>query len=209
MLQCNINWTILAPGTKSAGRPMFFFFPFNTESQSSSSARTLPLLPAPASTRTNPRRTERACDVGDFAVDFLRQTIVAFTSSLTALGNAANALFAQTTAVLATDRVARDAVGFLNGNWFNFGAQKNPMSPFGSYRQMQDPMSFSPFLTQGFNPMAFNPWAAFAEGMNFWASMWMPAAPRRNPFGNAPGATPFMAKVSAPNGFTWGFSWGA
>ena len=209
MLQCNINWTILAPGTKSAGRPMFFFFPFNTESQSSASAKTLPLLPAPASARTNPRRTERACDVGDFAVDFLRQTIVAFTSSLTALGNAANALFAQTTAVLATDRVARDAVGFLNGNWFNFGAQKNPMSPFGSYRQMQDPMSFSPFLTQGFNPMAFNPWAAFAEGMNFWASMWMPAAPRRNPFGNAPGATPFMAKVSAPNGFTWGFSWGA
>ena len=92
---------------------MFFFFPFNTESQSSSSAKTLPLLPflpAPASARTNPRRTERACDIGDFAVDFLRQTIVAFTSSLTALGNAANALFAQTTAVLATDRVARDAV---------------------------------------------------------------------------------------------------
>ena len=78
---------------------MFFFFPFNTESQSSSSAKTLPLLPflpAPASARTNPRRTERACDIGDFAVDFLRQTIVAFTSSLTALGNAANALFAQT-----------------------------------------------------------------------------------------------------------------
>jgi hypothetical protein len=212
MLQCNINRAILTPGTKSAGRPMFFFFPFNTESQSSSSAKTLPLLPflpAPASARTNPRRTERAGDIGDFAVDFLRQTIVAFTSSLTALGNAANALFAQTTAVLATDRVARDAVGFLNGNWFNFGAQKNPMSPFGPYRQMQDPMSFFPFLTQGFSPTAFNPWAAFSEGMNFWANMWMPAAPRRNPFGNAPGATPFAAKVSAPNGFTWGFSWGA
>ena len=191
---------------------MFFFFPFNTESQSSSNgwgasnAKTLPLLPAPASARTNSRRTERAGDFGDFSVDLLRQTISAFTASLTALGNAANALFAQTAAVLATDRVARDAVGFLNGNWF--GAQKNPMSPFGAYRQMQDPMSFSPLLTQGFNPMAFNPWGTFAEGMNFWANMWMPAAPRRNPFGNAPGATPFMAKVSAPNGLTWGFSWG-
>jgi len=191
---------------------MFFFFPFNTESQSSlngggaSNAKTLPFLPVPASARTNPRRTERAGDFGDFSVDLLRQTIAAFTASLTALGNAANALFAQTAAVLATDRVVRDAAGFLNGNWF--GAQKNPMSPFGTYRQMQDPMAFSPFLTQGFNPMAFNPWGAFAEGMNFWASMGMPAAPRRNPFGNAPGATPFMAKVSAPNGLTWGFSWG-
>jgi hypothetical protein len=193
---------------------MFFFFPFSIESQSSSNgqgfsnAMTLPLLPALASATTNPRRTERACDFGDFGVDLLRQTIAAFTASLTALGNAANALFAQTTAALATDRVARDAAAFLNGNWFNFGAQKNPMSPFGAYRQMQDPMAFSPFLTQGFNPMAFNPWAAFAEGMNFWASMWMPAAPRRNPFSNT-AATPFMAKVSTPNGFSWGFSWGA
>jgi len=192
---------------------MFFFFPFYTESQSSSNglgssnAKTLPLLPAPASARTNPRTTDRACDFGGFAVDLLRQTIAVFTSSLSALGNAANALFAQTTAAFATNRVAHDAAGFLNGNWFNFGAPKNPTSPFGSYRQMQDPMSFSPFLTQGFNPMAFNPWAAFAEGMNFWASMWMPAAPQRNPFSSAP-ATPFMAKVSTPNGFSWGFSWG-
>lgn len=192
---------------------MFFFFPFYTESQSSSNGRgssnamTLPLLPAPASARTNLRRTQRAWDFGDFGVDLLRQTIAAFTSSLTALGNAANALFAQTAAALAANRVAHDAAGFLNGNWFNFGAQKNPTSPFGSYRQMQDPMSFSPFLTQGFNPTAFNPWAAFSEGMNFWASLWMPAAPQRNPFSSAP-ATPFMAKMSTPNGFTWGFSWG-
>jgi len=193
---------------------MFFFFPFNTESQSSSNgwgssnAKALPLLPAPAGARMNPRRTERAWDFGDFSVDLLQRTMAAFTSSLTALGNAANALFAQTAAVLATDRVARDAAGFLNGNWFNFGAQKNPMSPFGAYRQMQDPMAFSPFLTQGFNPMAFNPWGAFAEGMNFWASMWMPAAQPRSPFRSTP-AAPFMAKVSAPNGLTWGFSWGA
>jgi hypothetical protein len=193
---------------------MFFFFPFYTESQSSSNgwgasnAKTVPLLPAPGSARMNSRATDRACDFGDFAVDLLRQTIAAFTSSLTALGNATNALFAQATAALAINRVARDTAGFLNGNWFNAGAPKNPTSPFGYYRQMQDPMSFSPFLTQGFNPMAFNPWATFAEGMNFWARMWMPAAPQRNPFSSTP-ANPFMAKVSTPNGFSWGFSWGA
>ena len=199
---------------QTRGTLMFFLFPFYTESQpfsngsSSSHAKALPFLPASGSARTNSRATERAWGFGDFGVDLLRQTIEAFTASLTALGNAANALFAQATAALAVNRVARDTAGFLNGNWFNVGAPKNSTSPFGSYRQMQDPMSFSPLLMQGFNPMAFNPWAAFAEGMNFWASLWMPAAPQRNLFGGSTPATPFMAKVSTPNGFSWGFSWG-
>ena len=194
---------------------MFFFFPFSTESQSSlngsgfSQAKALPLLPAPRSARAS-SRAEPAWNVGDFGVDFLRQTLSAFASSLTALGNGANALFAQISAALALDRVGRDAASLFNTNWFGFGMpQARPMS-FGFPRpnQPQDAMAFSPLLTQGFNPWAINPWAAFAEGMNFWTSMWMPAAPKRNPFSNNP-ATPFMAKVSAPNGFTWGFSWGA
>ena len=193
---------------------MFFFFPFYTESRSfsngrgSSHAKALPFLPGSGSARTNSRKTERAWDFGDFSVDLLRQTISALTSSLTALGNAANALFAQTTAAFATNRVAHDAACFLNGSWFGFGAPAR--QSFGSYRLAQDPMSFSPFLTQGFNPWAFNPWSAFAEGLNFWTSLWMPAAPPRNPcsFGNKTPASPFMGKVSTPNGFTWGFSWG-
>ena len=191
---------------------MFFFFPFYPESKAfsngggSSQAKTLPLLPASESAR----RSSSAPDFGNFAVDFIRQAISALMSSLTALGNAANALFAQTTAAFAANRVANDAAGFLNGNWFGFGAQKAGPS-FGSYRQGQDPMSFSPFLTQGFNPLAFNPWTAFAEGMNFWASLWMPAAGQRNPFsfGGKSSASPFMTKVSTPNGLSWGFAWGA
>jgi hypothetical protein len=196
---------------------MFFFFPFYAESQAngggSSRAKALPLLPASGSARTSAHRTDRISDFGDFAVDFLRQMISAFTSSLTALGNRANALFGQLTAALAFDRVARDTVTFINSTFSGFGLPSGARpSPFGAFRATptQDPMSFSPFLMQGFNPLAMNPWAAFAEGMNFWTSMWMPAAPRRNPysFGNNTAASPFMTKVSTPGGFSWGFSWG-
>ncbi len=193
---------------------MFFFFPFYTESKSfsngsgSSHARTLPLLPASGSARTNSRSTERTRDFGDFGVDFLRQVISAFTSSLTALGNRANALFAQLTAMLAFGRVARDSMTFINSALTSFGLPKAG-TPFGLY-QGQDPLSFSPFMMGNLNPLAMNPLAAFTEGMKFWTNLWMPAATQRNPYsfrGNAP-ASPFMAKVSTPGGFTWGFSWG-
>ncbi len=194
---------------------MFFWFPFYTESKpfsngsGSSHARTLPLLPAPGSARTNPRGTERAGDFGDFAMDLLRQTMKAFTSSLTALGNGANALFAQIAAALAFDRAARDSVTFLNSAWPGLGLPRAGTAPFGLH-QAKDPMSFSPFMTGNFNPLAFNPWTAFAEGMNFWTGLLMPAASQRNPysFGSSTTASPFMAKVSTPGGLTWGFSWG-
>ena len=185
---------------------MFFFFPFSTETKpvwngsNSFSAKALPSLPSPGGAKTN---SKRPSDLGDFFVDFLRQTITAFTSSLTALGNAANALFAQATAAFAMDRAGRDAASLFRPTWFGFAAPQ--AQGFGASRLMQDPMSFSPLLTQGFNPLAMNPWGAFAEGLNFWASLWMPAAPQRS--SKLPVA-PFMAKVSTPNGFTWGFSWG-
>ena len=161
MLQCNINCAILNTGIKpTQGAPMFFFFPFYAESQAngsgSSHAKTLPLLPAPGSARTSSRATDRAWDFGDFGVDLLRKVISAFTSSLTALGNRANALFAQLTAALAFDRVARDTVTFINSAFSGFGLPSGGRpSPFGAFRASptQDPMSFSPFL-QGFNPLA-------------------------------------------------------
>src|SRR5664279_616258 len=99
---------------------MFSFFPFYTESQAASKgggslyAKMLPLLPAPGSERTSSRATDRAWNFGDFGIDFLRQVISAFTSSLTALGNNANALFAQLTAALAFDRATRDTASFVN-----------------------------------------------------------------------------------------------
>ena len=199
---------------------MFFFFPFYAESRASSNdgggssyAKLLPFLPTPESARTSSRAKDRASDLGDFGVDLLREVISAFTSSLTALGNHANALFSQLTAALAFDRVARDTVNFINSAFSGFGLPSGARpSPFGAFQASptQDPMSFSPFLMQGFNPSAMNPWAAFAEGMKFWTSMWMPAASQSNPFsfgGNKP-ASPFTTKVSAPGGFSWGFSWG-
>lgn len=144
---------------------MFFLFPFYTESRASSNgggfsySKTLPLLPAPGSARTSSRATDRAWDFGDFGVDLLRQVISAFTSSLTALGNRANALFAQLTAALAFDRVARDTVTFVNSAFSGFGLSSGARpSPFGAFRMnpAQAPMSFSPFLMQGFNPLAMN-----------------------------------------------------
>ncbi len=196
---------------------MFFFFPFYAENQASSGGggssrveKQLPLLPAPGSSK-NYRASNRSWDFGDFAVDLLRQTLSAITSSLTALGNRANALFAQVAAALAFDRVARDTASFIGAAWSGFGAPQARPSFFGApMGQPQDPMSFSPFLTQGFNPLSINPWAAFAEGISFWTNMWMPAAPKRKSgsFSGSP-ATPFMAKVSTPNGFSWGFAWGA
>lgn len=200
---------------------MFFFFPFYTESKpvsnggGASARKALPLLPAP-------RDVGGAPDFGNFGVDLLQKTLALFAASLTALGNSANAFFAQLTASLALDRAARDNANFLGAAWPGFGAPKAQPAPFWPYRPGEyDPMSFSPFLTQGFNPLsinplAINPWTAFAEGLNFWASLWMLAAPERgraSTFGNKPGALapvqPFMAKVSTPSGFSWGFSWGA
>lgn len=188
---------------------MFFFYPFDLQSQPLSNRAygggSLPLLPASGSAKTTLRGGLGAIDFEDFFVDLVRKTITAFTASLTALGNAANALFAQLTATLSWDRVARDNATFLGGV---FGAQKAQGLSFFPYRpDLQDPMAFSPLLTQGFNPFAINPWTAFAEGLNFWASLWMPAAAQRVSQRNAPPQN-FMAKVSTPNGFTWGFSWG-
>ncbi len=199
---------------------MFFIFPFLAEGQSPSASRgtsrsqTLPLLPAPRRAASRPGEARRQPDFGDFAVGLLQQTISMFTSSLTALGNRANALFAQVAAALAFDRVARDAASFGQMAWFGFGAPQAPRPTiFGSpwLQQPQAPHPYSPFMMQSFvNPFAANPWAAFSEGLNIWTNLWLPAAPQRRPNSSAGRApSPFTATVSAPGGFTWGFSWGA
>ncbi len=192
---------------------MFFFFPFLTDLQASpskpASSQTLPLLPAPWNAFAKSEEVRRKPDFGDFAVDLLRQTISAFTSSLTALGTRANALFAQVAAALAYDRVARDTAAFIDAAWFGFGAPRARSASSGSawFGQQQDPMAFSQFPMQNF----MNPWAAFADGVNFWAKLWTPAAPQRSPsaFSGRTAVNPFTTTVSAPGGFTWGFSWGA
>lgn len=190
---------------QQTGATMVFFFPFYTEQSKpwapdrGTSAKTLPLLPVPA------KAAKRERDLGDFVVDLLRQVISAFTSSLTALGNNANAYFAQVSAALAMDRAGRSTMQLFA-----------PRAGFGMpgtrpvAQQGFDPMSFSPMLTQGFNPLAMNPWAVFTESLNFWASLWMPpfAQPAASSHGKT-SATPFMTKISTPYGFSFGFSWGA
>jgi hypothetical protein len=186
---------------------MFFFFPFVAEGGASprSNGATLPLLPAPGRSYARSSDPRYDLDFGGIALGLLRQTLSAFTSSLTALGNRANALFAQVAAALAFDRVARDTTAFLQAAWLGFGVPRGRQSAFGF---SQDPMSFGPMSMQSFmNPLAANPWAFFAEGLNFWTSLWMPAAPLRSSYSGAP-ANPFMAKVYGPGGLTWGFAWG-
>ncbi len=195
---------------------MFSFFPFVAEGGASSSSNsamrkvTLPLLPAPGrgSARSSDPRYD--LDFGGIALGLLRQTLSGFTSSLTALGNRANVLFAQVAAALAFDRVARDTAAFLQAAWSGFGMPRGNQSPFAFTRlgQSQDPMSFGGFPMQSFmNPLAGNPWGMFAESMNFWTSLWMPAAPFGGSYSRAP-YNPFAAMVNAPGGLKWGFAWG-
>lgn len=195
---------------------MFFFFPFAAEGGASSTSdrarrtETLPLLPSPGRGYARSSNPRREFDFGDLALGLLRQTISGFSSSLTALGNQANALFVQVAAALAFDRVARDTAAFLQAAWGGFGVPGARQAPFGFSwpGQSQDPMSFGSFPMQSFmTPWATNPWAMFTEGMNFWVSLWTPAAPFGSPYSHAP-ANPFTTMVSGPGGLKWGFSWG-
>ncbi len=195
---------------------MFFFYPFAAEGGASSNSgrarrtETLPLLPSPGRGYAHSGAPRLDMDFGNIALGLLRQTLSGFTASLTALGNRANALFAQVAAALAFDRVARDTAAFLQAAWGGFGVPGAGQTPFGFPRpgQSHDPMSFGSFPMQSFmTPWATNPWGMFTEGMNFWASLWMPAAPFGSSGTKMP-ANPFTTMVSGPGGLKWGFSWG-
>jgi hypothetical protein len=191
---------------------MFFFFPFEgmeapSAGRGSRRHATLPLLPAPKAAFGNSGRGSRGFDFLDLSMDFLHRTIAGFSSSLTALSNSANALFAQVASALAFDRMTRDGAAFINAAFSGFGAPLARQSPFGfaSAPQMQG-MPFSPmsFLA----PWAINPWAAFGGGLDFWTKMWMPAEPQRSSWSPPPPPAPaaFKTKVSTPGGFSWAFS---
>jgi hypothetical protein len=196
-----------------------FFFPFFPDGQGASKAQEpsnaapLPFLSWFGSAFEKASAPRPSADLGDFSVGFIRQTISAFTSSLTALGNSANALFRQVAAALAFDRIARDTLAFIEAAWAGFGIPRGGPASFGfaGFPQGgQDPMSFSPLLSQFSKPWANgNPWGALTEGFNFWTKLWAPA--QTNPFfgGSSRTPSPLSAKVSVPGGFSWGFGWGA
>lgn len=164
---------------------MFFFFPFagvQSAADRSSSAQLLPFLPKPKSASSSSSGAQP--DFWGYSVDLLRGSISTFAQSLTAISSRANALFTQVAAALAFDRIARDSMAFFQAAMAGFGAPSVRQSAFGFSwpSQQQDPMSFSPML-QGFsNPAAGNPWAAFSQGLDFWAQLWTPAPQKSAPF---------------------------
>jgi hypothetical protein len=188
---------------------MFFFFPFGGMEapfarNGSFGRTTLPLLPAPRSAFDN--GAHRGFDVLDFSIGLLHRSISSVTSSLTALGNSANALFAQVAAALAFDRVTRDAAAFINAAFGGFGLPlaRQPSFGFPWAPFAQNLPSFSP---QSFMaPSAINPWAAVAESLDFWTKMWMPMMPQSNPWSGSAASSPFATKASTPGAFTWAFS---
>ncbi len=200
--------------TEPAGLSMFFFFPFNVaeaaptkdarESYVNSASKPLPLLPEPKSGFAKPAFTDNVFltaieKVSSLFVDVVRRTLTLYTSSLTALGNRANAFFAQAAAMMAFDRAARSMAAFGSNFWPNpaFGATQGssawPMSFFG------------PFTPQS-NPWAINPWTAFADFGKLWAPFMQAMAPAKPaPVATPPKPAPFTTTFSLP-GLTWGFS---
>jgi len=69
--------------------------------------------------------------------------------------------------------------------------------------------AFNPWLNPALAQTPLNPWAAIAESVNVWTKVWQPAAPQNLPAPRAENsAKPFTATVTAPGGFTWGFTFG-
>ncbi len=167
---------------------MFPFFPFITDGQTSSVGRqstqttALPLLPVSRAYRS--AGGDVTPDIATIGVDFIRQALAALTSSLTALGSRTNALFAQVAAGLALDRAARATAAA-----FGDSMPPAPIFPFTPQ---------TPFL----NPWQGDPWAAFAQGLEFWMKLWVPAAAQRSPYSSI---TASPAQVAA---LPWGSVWG-
>jgi hypothetical protein len=196
---------------------VFFFFPFAGAQAASAnegaSRLALPLLPAPNSAFANAGNPSLGFDLWGFSADLVRKSFSALSSSMTALGSRANALFTQVAGALAFDRIARDTAAFLEGA-FGFGAQGSRPNVFGfpwASQAQGSPASFSSPMQGFMNPSAFNPWAAFAEGLDFWTKLWTPAAPQREPYnpGSArqPAPSAYTAtKIATPSGFSWAFS---
>ncbi len=196
---------------------MFFFFPYTTELPAAPASRklprygALPLLPAPRSAFQRPGEISFGATVsqaGEFAVDFLKQALNSLTSSMTALGNRANALFAQIAAALAFERLARDTASFFGMFWPGFASPWPQTGAAGAWlAPTPQPALLSAFGLPGFasNPWAGNPWALFTESAAMWTSFLMPAAPQRPSFYNAP--APVTSAFALP-GCAWNFTFG-
>ncbi len=197
---------------------MFFFFPFAAEQAAAPALwklpqySALPLLPAPKSAPARERPGETSlggavAQAGQLAVGLLKQALTSLASSMTALGNRANTLFAQVAATLAFDRMARDTASFF-GMFLPGFAQPGPLTGFaGSWiAPAPQPPLFSSFgLPVLANPWAGNPWALFTEAAAMWTSFLMPAMSPRPSTYYAP--APVTTAFALP-GFAWNFRFG-
>lgn len=196
---------------------MLFLFPFAIDSAAAPASsrpvrqRTLPMLPAPNSARSQARPGEYALvsaisEAGPLAADLLRQAIGALTSWLAALGNQANAFFAQIATFVAFDRFARDMASFWGAVGPGFASPQWPAGFAGFCPAPARQPSLNPFFglsSYSANPAPANPWALFAEAANMWTSFWLPTpAPKRpEPTRFAPLATTVLFP-----GFAWSFT---
>jgi hypothetical protein len=199
-------------------REMFFLFPFVGEPAVAPALgraqqyMTLPLLPQPHSARAKARPENGLADAvsqaGSLAVELLKRALSSMTSSLTALGNHANALFSQVAAALAYERMARETASFLGAFWPGFAQPRALPSFAGPWIAPAGPPLFACFgLPQKqLTPALPNPWGAFTEAFDMWTSLWAPAAaPQRR---HSSGTTsPVTATFGVP-GFTWSFTLG-
>jgi len=196
---------------------MFFFFPFAAEPadafQRSPQYKPLPLLPAPHNARPQVQSAEYSMgnavsEAGNLAVELKKRALASITSSMTALGNRANALFTQVAATLAFERMARETASFFGMFWPGFAQPRLQPGFAGAWiAPTAEPTLYAPFGVPGFaaNPWAGNPWALFADAATKWTSFWMPAAAQRRSSFLAP--APATATIALP-GCSWSFAFG-
>jgi hypothetical protein len=201
------------------GREMFLFFPFALESSTAPVSqrvpqyKPLPFLPQPQSARAQVQPenglASAVSSAGNLAVDLLKKALSSIASSMTALGNRANALFSQVAAALAFDRMARQAASLFEMFWPGFALPKPQMGFAGPWTApaLQQPL-FAGFGLPGFqaSPTPLNPWGAVTEALDMWTNIWAPAkAPqRRSTYGTA---APVTTTFAFP-GFAWSLTLG-
>jgi len=193
-------------------REMFFLFPLVGEPAAVPAVKrgqqymALALLPQLRGVRAEARPENGLADAvsqaGSLAVELLKRALSSMTSSLTALGNHANALFSQVAAALAYERMARETASFFGAFWLDF-AQPRALPSFAGPRiaPARPPLfACSGVPRKQLTPALPNPWGAFAEALDMWTSLWAPAAaPQRRASSNATFGVP---------GFAWSFTLG-
>ncbi len=170
---------------------MFFLFPFAGEpaavpaSQRTRRHKALPLQPQAhgARARTQPENgfADAFSLARSLAAELLKRALSSMTSSLTALGNYANALFCQIAAALAYERIARETASFFGAFWPGFAQPKPQVGFAGPWFPSAAAPPLACFGLAGRQPAPYlpNPWGTHTEALGIWTSLWMPTTSLR------------------------------